>query len=479
MDDGTLLGRFTQLVLDDRRNRASMLRHLAEIDRRKLWAKQGHSSMFGWCVVRFNWSESTAGKRIGAARTARRFPVLFDMVARGDIHLSGIDRLKAHLTPENHRDVLEQAKRKSTRQIEQLVARLAPQPDVPSRIRKLPDRAPTGGEAAAGDGAGSEPQRAADAPGAGERPPPDPPQGANDTVPPPEAGPSRPERRSRDPLPLSPGRYKLQVTLDESAHDQLRQLQDLLAHQIPDGDPAKIIQRALGALLTETKKSKAALRQRPRAPKPTSITRSRAKNPSARPGVPAHIQREVWQRDEGRCAFVGDDGRRCGETRRLEFAHLQPWAKGGDHSASNISLRCRAHNAYEAERDYGAHFIERKRQQRSSLVVREPGARYRLRAIDPSPLKLREPGARYRRRAIDPSPRMLRESVARHQPYAPEPNPRRTILSELGHRAPRSPSTARAASRGTLHASRGPLSRSPALALAPALAPRPGATVAA
>jgi hypothetical protein len=67
--------------------------------------------MFDFCVVRFHMSEPTAGKRIGAARTARRFPVLFDMVARGEIHLSGILRLAAHLTDENHRQVLAEATR--------------------------------------------------------------------------------------------------------------------------------------------------------------------------------------------------------------------------------------------------------------------------------------------------------------------------------------------------------------------------------
>jgi len=185
--------------------------------------------------------------------------------------------------------------------------------------------------------------------------------------------------------------------LDQTAHDQLRQLQDLLAHQIPDGNPAEIIQRALAALLTETKKHRAALRERPRAPRPNSITRTRKENraSAARPCIPANVQREVWQRDQGRCAFVGDDGRRCGETRCLEFAHTRPWAKGGDHGAGNISLRCRAHNAYEAERDYGAHFIERKRQQRTSAVVREPVARYRLRGVDPGPQRLRAPLAGY------------------------------------------------------------------------------------
>src|SRR5688572_6840084 len=59
-----------------------------------------------------------------------------------------------------------------------------------------------------------------------------------------------------DPAPLSPGRYKLQVTISEAAKDKLEQLQDLLAHQIPNGDPAPIIERALDALWTQVHKRK-------------------------------------------------------------------------------------------------------------------------------------------------------------------------------------------------------------------------------
>src|SRR6187402_736202 len=92
----------------------------------KLWAKYGHPSMFDLCVSRYHMSESTAAKRIGAARAARQFPILFEMVGRGEIHLSGVHRLKAHLTPENHRRILAQAKHKSIREIEKLVAQLAP-----------------------------------------------------------------------------------------------------------------------------------------------------------------------------------------------------------------------------------------------------------------------------------------------------------------------------------------------------------------
>ena len=142
LSDQALLCQFGDLVQQDQDRTASLLRHIDAIDRRKLWAKQGHPSMFDFCVARYHMSESTAGKRIGAARTARRFPILFAMVARGEIHLSGIHRLKAHLTRDNHEQVLAEAKHKTIRQIEQLVARLAPQADVPSTLRALPRTAP-------------------------------------------------------------------------------------------------------------------------------------------------------------------------------------------------------------------------------------------------------------------------------------------------------------------------------------------------
>src|SRR6187455_3203830 len=141
LNDHALLSQFGDLLRQDHQGNANLLRHIDAIDRRKLWAKQGHPSMFDFCVARYHMSESTAGKRIGAARTARRFPILVAMVARGEVHLSGIHRLKAHLTADNHRQVLAEAKRKTIRQIEQLVARLAPQPDVPSTLRALPRRA--------------------------------------------------------------------------------------------------------------------------------------------------------------------------------------------------------------------------------------------------------------------------------------------------------------------------------------------------
>jgi len=252
LSDQALLGQFGDLVQQDQRRTASLLRHIDAIDRRKLWARQGHPSMFDFCVSRYHMSESTAGKRIGAARTARRFPILFAMVARGEIHLSGIHTLKTHLTAENHEQVLAEAKHKTIRQIEQLVARLAPQADVPSTLRALPRRRATVPPTV--------PPTSALAPIVPAAPVATEPVA---TAPVPRTPPS--PRRSPDPAPPAPGRYKLQVTLDENTRDKLKQLQDLLAHQIPSGDPAAIIARALDALLTQVHKRKTGITEKPRA----------------------------------------------------------------------------------------------------------------------------------------------------------------------------------------------------------------------
>jgi hypothetical protein len=325
VSDQALIGQFTALVKQDQRVSAELLRYLDAIDRRQLWAKLGYSSLFVFCRSRFNMSEAVAGKRIGAMRTARRFPVLLSMVARGEIHLSGIQRLSAHLTADNQREVLAAAKHQSTRDIEKLVAELAPKPDVPARLRKLPEprtrpqAQPQARVSAPAAEHSAEPQRpAASQPGAQVQP-----------------------RRAPDPMPLSPRRYKLEVTLDQQAHDQLRQLQDLLAHQIANGDPAVIVKRALELLLADTLKKKTALTKKPRAQntprdqsappsQPMSTPRGKSMNQSQRRSraIPAQLKRQVWERDQGRCGFIGEEGHRCHETRGLGVCAPAPMGQG-------------------------------------------------------------------------------------------------------------------------------------------------------
>ena len=105
--------------------------------------------------------------------------------------------------------------------------------------------------------------------------------------------------------------------------------------------------------MAETKKKKAALTDKPR--------RSRKKRNDGSRTIPARVRRKVFERDGGRCTYVDGSGRRCDSTWQVEFHHKIPYARGGTQDLENIELRCRAHNQYEAELDYGAELMEARR----------------------------------------------------------------------------------------------------------------------
>ena len=103
----------------------------------------------------------------------------------------------------------------------------------------------------------------------------------------------------------------------------------------------------LTALLQHLERSKIARVDRPH---PARAEKMRTRH------VPASIRREVWKRDDGRCAFVGTDGR-CGEQGFLEFHHVVPFAEGGETSAANVQLRCPAQNGYETTEHFGVSLL--------------------------------------------------------------------------------------------------------------------------
>ena len=75
-------------------------------------------------------AEHAAYNRIEAARASRRFPSILDLLADGSLNLSTVRLIAPHLQPETFDAVVAQATGKSKREVEVLVARLAPRPDV-------------------------------------------------------------------------------------------------------------------------------------------------------------------------------------------------------------------------------------------------------------------------------------------------------------------------------------------------------------
>lgn len=323
-------------------NTAELLVHLAEVDARRLYLEHAHPSMFAYCTEQLHLDGGAAYKRINAARAARRCPLILEMLAAGDIHLSGIVLIAAHLTADNHRALLQRIRHQSKREIEKIVAELQPRPDVAASMRRRP--APR---------VRSEPMVTA----RGSVPEANPPPAAVSKV------------ASARVEPLAPTRYKLQLTASQQLVDKIHEAQDLLRHQIPDGDLARVIERAMAVLVDELKRKKFGRRKR----QPTRVNKEAPESSgSEQPEqssrhIPNAIKRRVAERDGERCTYESSSGQRCTATGMLEFHHVLPYGKHPEHLENNITLRCRPHNQHAAEQDYGKAFIASRRQRRSPV----------------------------------------------------------------------------------------------------------------
>jgi len=319
LSDDALHSRLKHFAGRERDATVELVGHLAELDGRQTRLGEGPGSLYTYCRDVLGYSEDAAWNRAATAGAVRRYPVILGWLADGSLNVTTVRMLRPVLTADNHLAVLTEARRRSKREVELIVRRLDPKPDVPSTIRKVPAPAPV-----------SLPLNAM------------PPQAEDNPAPPPPVAPPAPVPR---PViaPLSPERYRLQFTVSKETHDTLRRVQDLLCREIPDGDPAKIFARALDLLVRDVEKKKLAATTKPRPPRGT---RSGSRD------VPAHVRRVVWKRDGGQCAFAGRSGR-CTERRFLEWHHVQPAGHQGPATVENISLRCRAHNVYESELVFG------------------------------------------------------------------------------------------------------------------------------
>ena len=358
--DHEVLPRLATLVEHDRATTAEMLVLIGRAEARRLYAPTEYPSLFRYCVGRLRMSEDMAWKRIQAARAVRKFPAILAMLADGRLHLTAVVHLAPHLTRDNDRELLQAAAHLSKQALGELLAARFPQPDIVERVQALV--APASSLRPEQDStAAAAPLQPSVAPAELV---PEPvaiashcPAGTFETqlvpepvaLPAPVALPDLPARIT----PLAPGRFGVQFTIGQAAHDKLRYAQALASHAVPGGALAEIFERALDAYVARLEQQKFAATSRPRPA---------LKRPSADPRhIPAAVVREVCRRDEGRCTFVTEQGERCESRDLLELDHVTPVAKGGQSTAANLRLRCSTHNQLAAEEAFGAGFMERKR----------------------------------------------------------------------------------------------------------------------
>jgi hypothetical protein len=198
LSDDELLRHLSDLVQQSRRVEANLVAHIGDVDDRRLYTRHACSSMFVYCTEVLHLSEAESFLRIAAAQASRKYPPMLAMLSDGRLHLSAIGKLAPHLTAANCDEVLARAVHRSKREIEELVGELAPKPDVPPTVRKLPARVDP-------------------APSLQLRPD----AVKNETLPPPRPAPPPP----RVVQPLAPERYRVSFTAGAELRDKLERLQ--------------------------------------------------------------------------------------------------------------------------------------------------------------------------------------------------------------------------------------------------------------
>ncbi|MFZ5892580.1 MAG: HNH endonuclease [Myxococcota bacterium] len=321
LSNAELLARMPVLVLCERSATAEVVEHLMEIDRRKLYLSEACSSLSAYCRERLGYSEDAAGKRVRVARLALEVPQVLDELRSGRIHASGLILLAPHLTRENADELLGEAKCRSRREIERLLAARFPRADVETSVTPLGTPASMYRERNPTDGA------------------------------------------ARERLePLSAASYLVQFTASNELYVKLQHARELLSHSNPAGELAPILERALDELIRCEEKR----RMGAGAPRKQRQLKDGSRH------VPLEVARVVWKRDGARCTFVDDKGRRCSERRFITIEHRIPHARGGRAEPQNLCLLCSSHNAYTAELAFGADHIARKRREARHRATRRP-----------------------------------------------------------------------------------------------------------
>jgi hypothetical protein len=381
-----LVAGLTKLLTAEGRTEARIVAHLAELDARRLHLRRA-PSLFDYCQRHLGLSENQAYFRIAAARVARQFPVVFELLEQRKIYLTSVALLSKYLTEENHADLLHKAQRLSKRALLEMLARKFPKADVMSHVRTLPVRP---GTVAAG------------------------PTGTLE--------------------PLSEARYCLQLSTSRGLQEKLELARDLMSHANPSGDLAVVVERALDLLIAKLQQKRWGQTSRPREKSPRTprpdlnrsqsagatdqprslststpepaqdlgqprsvgnhtpertqdLDRSKSQDrassrsifgqsearrapPSRYDAQPPHreqplpaararrhiakeTKRQLLARDGLCCSYVGDDGARCTARAFLEIDHRDAWARGGSDRLANLRVYCRAHNQLLAEDTFG------------------------------------------------------------------------------------------------------------------------------
>lgn len=333
-----------RLTRQERELTLSVLAHLNEIERRKLFLKRGYPSMFVYCTRGLGYSGSAAIRRIRTARCSRRFPEVLELLQRNEVNLSTVSQVYRILNSDNVTVILARIRGKSQREVEAIAAEYEPLGSVPrERVRTVVVRVAVQAaeELHNGNGCpGEETPEVAACSSTSEH------ESCRHT-----------DEYNRNgcgaDLPLAGAavlqrRSIIQFSAGESLMRKLERVRALTSHRLSDASFEALVE-LMADYVIEREDPAARQERRERRTQKAAVNGPARVKKSSR-NVAASIRDQVFVRDKQRCTYVSPDGRRCDSTHVLQIDHIKPVARGGASSIENLRLLCAHHNRLEAER---------------------------------------------------------------------------------------------------------------------------------
>ncbi len=308
LNDSELLSQTKALAQREREVLTLILRHLKEIERRKLYCDLGYGSLFEYAVRELKYSESQASRRINAMRLIKELPQIETAISSGELSLTNasqaqtIFRSQAKESPKlamsssEKLEVVNSLKNKSSREAQKELLKL--HPTVPAA--KLLER----------------------------------------------------ERQ------VTPETTEVRFFLSDALKAKLEKVRALLGPKglamgygelieaMAELSADKLSEKRFGKKRAASESAEATF-----TPAPALSTPSTTRVSKNIRYIPPRVKHFIWQRDQGRC-------RNCKNQRNLNFDHILPVALGGNSSVENIRLLCFSCNQRQAIKIFGSEKIE-------------------------------------------------------------------------------------------------------------------------
>jgi len=365
LSDKNLLTQTDLLACEHRKNSVLLLRHLREIEVRRLFVDLGFSSMHKYCLQQLKFSEGETQRRLTSARLLAELPEIENKIEAGQVNVTNLSKIQSFLraekaashafTKSQKLELIDNLQNKSTREVERELISLSHQPALLAEKFQ-------GAKASA--------------------------LLSNASV-----------LLNNASSLLSEEFLKFETYLSKEHQELLTEFKNLYAHELIDSGNGFILMFLLEKAVQHKKKKlglvpEAKSTNKKEFSKTGTVSRVRAENASANkikndttnapaasaskvklptannaaplPSAPkvkktpyrsyirVHIVKHIWQRARACCEHVDpQSGKRCDSKFALELDHIQPLALGGTEEVQNLRLLCRAHNSRRAIKTFG------------------------------------------------------------------------------------------------------------------------------